>query len=71
VQTIDANGGTVELEHGPIPSLNWPAMTMEFKVRDKAQLGALSRGQAVEFEVSDDSVIERIAPASGHAGHGG
>jgi membrane fusion protein, copper/silver efflux system len=71
VQTIDANGGTVELEHGPIPSLNWPAMTMEFKVRDKAQLGALSKGQAVEFEVSDDSIIERIAPASGHAGHGG
>ena len=80
VAVVDAGAGTLELEHGPIASLNWPAMTMEFKVKDRAMLQALKPGQAVEFELSQptpgDFVIERIAPASGpapagHAGHGG
>jgi len=71
VQAVDAKSGTVEIEHGPIATLKWPAMTMEFKVRDKAQLTRLVKGQAVEFEFSEDQVIERIAPAGGHAGHGG
>jgi Cu(I)/Ag(I) efflux system membrane fusion protein len=71
VSALDAAAGTIELEHGPIPSLNWPAMTMEFKVRDKAQLARLAKGQAVEFEVSNDQVIERIAPQgkAAHSGH--
>ena len=71
VQAIDAKSGTIEIDHGPIATLKWPAMSMEFKVRDKAQLAGLAKGQAVEFELSDENVIERIAPASGHAGHGG
>lgn len=71
VQAIDEKGGTVEIEHGPIATLKWPAMTMEFKVRDKAQLARLTKGQAVEFDISDDQIIERIAPAAAHTGHGG
>ena len=50
-------------------------MSMEFKVRDKAQLARLAKGQAVEFEFTEqgagDYLIERIAPSAGHAGHGG
>jgi Cu(I)/Ag(I) efflux system membrane fusion protein len=68
VQGVDAKSGTVEIEHGPIASLKWPAMSMEFKVKDKAQLARLSKGQAVEFEFSEQSageyVIERIAPGA-------
>ena len=68
VQAVDANSGTVEIEHGPIASLKWPAMSMEFKVKDRAQLTRLSKGQAVEFEFSEQSageyVIERIAPGA-------
>ncbi|MCD6044736.1 MAG: efflux transporter periplasmic adaptor subunit [Burkholderiales bacterium] len=60
VQAVDAQAGTVEIEHGPIETLKWPAMSMEFKVRDKAQLERL----AGEF------MIERLAPG-GHAGHRG
>jgi len=71
VQAVDAKNGTVEIEHGPIASLKWPAMSMEFKVRDKAQLARLSKGQAVEFEFSEhgagEFVIERIAPGAAAA----
>ncbi len=66
VLAVDAQNGTVEIEHGPIASLKWPAMSMEFKVRDKAQLGRINKGQAVEFDVSEQGageyVIQRIAP---------
>lgn len=33
VNGIDAKTGKVNLSHGPIASLNWPAMTMGFPVR--------------------------------------
>jgi Cu(I)/Ag(I) efflux system membrane fusion protein len=68
VHAVDANSGMVEIEHAPIASLKWPAMSMEFKVKDKAQLARLSKGQAVEFEFSEQGageyVIERIAPGA-------
>ena len=67
VQTVDAKSGMVKIEHGPIASLKWPAMSMEFKVADKTQLARLSKGQAVEFDLSEQAagefVITRIAPA--------
>jgi len=73
VQAVDANSGVVEIEHGAIASLKWPAMSMEFKVRDKAQLARLSQGQAVEFEFSEQGpgefVIQRISPGA-PAAHG-
>ncbi len=58
--------GRIELEHEAIPSLKWPAMTMEFVVADKTTLRTLKRGDTVEFELAakptpdNDYVIERI-----------
>ena len=67
VQALDAGEGTVEISHDPIASLQWPAMSMEFKVRDKAMLAGIKRGQAVEFDLAQGApgefTIERIAPA--------
>ncbi len=81
VASVDAKAGTVEIEHAPIASLDWPAMTMEFQARDRSMLGGLKRGQSVEFALSQgkpgEFLIERIAPSTGttpadpHAGHGG
>ena len=80
VAAIDKKAGTLEIEHGPIASLNWPAMTMEFQAKDRSMLAAVKPGQLVEFDLSagkpGEYVIERIvpaapAPAGGHAGHGG
>jgi Cu/Ag efflux protein CusF len=49
VKSVDADKGTVNLAHGPIPSLKWPAMTMGFKARDKAMVEKLKPGQKIEF----------------------
>jgi Cu(I)/Ag(I) efflux system membrane fusion protein len=67
VQAVDAQGGTIKIEHAPIASLQWPAMTMEFTARDKRLLAGLRPGQAVEFDLAPGEpgayVIERIAAA--------
>ena len=41
VKSIDAKAGTVTLDHEPVKSLKWPAMSMAFKVQDKALLEKL------------------------------
>jgi Cu(I)/Ag(I) efflux system membrane fusion protein len=51
VTAVNPQAGTVELDHEPIPSMQWPRMTMGFIVEDKAQLGTLKQGDAVEFEL--------------------
>jgi Cu(I)/Ag(I) efflux system membrane fusion protein len=51
VTEVDAAKGRVELDHGPIPSLQWPQMKMGFLVEDKAQLAKLKKGAVVEFEL--------------------
>jgi Cu(I)/Ag(I) efflux system membrane fusion protein len=69
VTEIDAAKGHVQLDHGAIPSMSWPAMQMGFAVSDKAVLARLKKGDKVEFEVrgkpnpQGDYVIEKIEPA--------
>jgi len=50
VEEIDSTSGTVSMAHGPIPSLKWPAMTMEFKAANAALLQGLKPGAVVDFE---------------------
>lgn len=51
VKKVDAKAGKVTLAHEPIPSLDFPAMSMDFRVKDKAALGTLKPGAKVEFEL--------------------
>lgn len=51
VTNIDRAGGKVTLKHEPIQSLNWPAMTMAFGVKDKAMLDKLAKDKKVQFEL--------------------
>jgi Cu/Ag efflux protein CusF len=64
VKSVDRNKGIVTLAHNPIKSLNWPAMTMDFQVRDKASLATLKPEQKIEFELVEEKkgsyVISRI-----------
>lgn len=43
VTAIDAAAGTVTLDHGPVPAMEWPSMTMAFEatpeIRDKVVVG--------------------------------
>lgn len=50
VKEIDPKAGMVTFAHEPVKSLNWPAMTMGFAVKDKALLEKLAVGKKVEFE---------------------
>jgi Cu(I)/Ag(I) efflux system protein CusF len=50
VKSIDAKTGTVTLDHEPVKSMNWPAMSMAFKVQDKALMDKLGQGKKVEVE---------------------
>ncbi len=71
VTGIDAQAGRVELEHEPIPAMQWPAMSMGFVVEDKAQLSTLKKGDVVEFEVrptpdkDGNYLVPKIAKAGG------
>ncbi len=63
---VDAKAGKISLAHGPIASLNWPAMTMDFPVKDTAVLKGVAPGQNVDFDLVQAGpgqfVITRIAP---------
>jgi len=83
VDEVDAKAGTVSLSHGPVASLKWPAMTMEFKVANPSLVQALKPGAKVEVEFVErqpgEWVITSAAPAgkvtspapaaTPHAGH--
>lgn len=56
VTAIDADAGTITMSHGPVPALEWPAMTMAFgaaqPIRDQVSVGDTV---TFAFEASDDS----------------
>ena len=54
VEAVDPAGASVTLAHGPIASLKWPAMTMDFKVKDAALLRALKPGQRIVFDMAGE-----------------
>ena len=63
VKTVDAKKGTVTLDHEPVPSMNWSAMTMSFKVADKQFFDKLTVGSKVEVEfkqLGKDYVITSV-----------
>ena len=49
VKEIDLDKGIVKLAHGPIASLKWPTMTMNFSVKDRALMQGIKVGDAVTF----------------------
>jgi Cu(I)/Ag(I) efflux system membrane fusion protein len=67
VDTVDVKAGTVILNHAPVASLNWLAMTMEFKVANTTLLTGLKPGAQVAFEFVErqpgEWVITSIKPA--------
>lgn len=52
VKKVDAAGHTVNLAHEAIPSIQWPAMQMDFQVAPNVDLSQLKVGQAIEFTLS-------------------
>ena len=71
VEGIDLKAGTLSLNHGPVLTLKWPAMTMEFKAANASLLNGLRPGQAVRFEFVErkpgEYVVTAISVAPGAA----
>lgn len=59
VTAIDAAAGTVTLEHGPIPEVGWPAMTMAFKASPEV-IASATVGDRVEFDIAVNGAASRI-----------
>ena len=68
VDEVDAKAVTVSVSHGPVASLKWPAMTMEFKLANGALLKGLQPGSVVSFEFVErqagEWVITSLKPAA-------
>jgi Cu(I)/Ag(I) efflux system periplasmic protein CusF len=50
VKSLDAGKGTLTVDHQAVQSMNWPAMTMTFKAKDKKMLETLAAGKKIEFD---------------------
>ncbi|MEX8501812.1 MAG: efflux RND transporter periplasmic adaptor subunit [Leptothrix ochracea] len=72
VEAIDAANKELSISHGPVASLHWPGMTMDFKVANEALLQGLQPGSAISFEFVErgpgEWVITAVQPTA-HAGH--
>ena len=62
----------VSVAHGPVASLKWPGMTMDFKAANNALLADLKPGSGIAFEFVERSpgewVITKIVPRGKPAG---
>jgi Cu(I)/Ag(I) efflux system protein CusF len=55
VRKVDKDAAKLTVKHGDIKSLDMPAMTMVFNVRDKAVLEKVKAGDKVKFNVVNDA----------------
>ena len=63
VKKTDPARGIVTLSHGPVPTLKWPAMTMDFEVADRKLLENVKAGAKVEFEFRQESKGKYVVTA--------
>lgn len=66
VNSVDPTEHKINVSHGPIPSLGWPAMKMDFAVAPTVDLNAVQAGSQVEFTVGKNEAglpeIQAIQP---------
>lgn len=64
VNKVMAEHGMLNIKHEPMPEMNWPQMSMNFRTQKQVDLSKLKPGQQVDFKllVDDDNnyVIKEI-----------
>ena len=69
IQAVDREGRVLNIAHGPVKDLGWPAMIMDFSVSAEVDLGPLEPGQDIHFTMrkGEDGryLINMIHPLSG------
>lgn len=72
VEAIDVKAGKITLAHGPVPTLKWPPMRMDFVLANPALASAVRPGSKVAFEFVErkpgEYVVTKLEPAGGSAG---
>ncbi|KIZ44789.1 MULTISPECIES: copper-binding protein [Nitrobacteraceae] len=66
VTALNAADHKITFDHGPIPAINWPAMTMEFAVAPSVDLAKVKTGDKVNFTLSGSGgtyTVQSITPA--------
>lgn len=54
VNKIMAGHRMVNIKHEPMPEMNWPQMSMNFRTQDQVDLNSLKPGQQVKFKLLVD-----------------
>ena len=67
INTVNAEAGMVNVDHGPIPEIGWPAMTMDIAVTRRVDLTTVKPGSDVLIKLKkgrdNQFRIVDIAPA--------
>jgi Cu(I)/Ag(I) efflux system protein CusF len=50
IRKVDKKAGTLTIKHGPIQSIDMPAMTMVFQVKEAAMLDRVKAGDKIKFQ---------------------
>lgn len=56
VREIDRANSRVKIDHGPIPSIGMPSMSMTFKVKNAKLLDQIKQGDQVSFEIEQSGL---------------
>lgn len=62
-RVVEFDGGSITLEHEPVPALKWPAMTMPFQLAQPQLARGLKAGDPVRFrfrQQGDEHVVTAI-----------
>ena len=66
IESLDIKTGALSVRHGPVASLKWPAMTMDFQAANPSLLAGLKPGAAIAFEFVErkpgEWVVTRLQP---------
>jgi Cu/Ag efflux protein CusF len=69
VNGVDPQKRTINLSHGPVSALGWPAMTMDFPVSSAVDITRIKPGSRVDFSLEKDKggtyQIQSVQPAGG------
>ncbi len=69
VNAVDPAGHKINLSHQPIPSIGWPAMTMDFSVAPSVDLSRIKPGSRVNFSIEKGKdgmyQVQSVQPAGG------
>lgn len=66
ITALNAANHKITFDHGPIPTIDWPAMTMEFSVAPSVDLAKLRKGDKVDFTLSGSGgtyTVHSVSPA--------